>query len=418
MRKIFATLIVLIFALNGRSQPAPNTKHILFLGNSYTYVNSLPQILKDFAASAGDTVIFDQNALGSYTLQLHWADATTQAKIQQGGWDFVVLQEQSQIPSFPIDEVDSLCFPYAKKLDSIINIYNPCAETVFYMTWGRKNGDASNCSVWPPVCTYYGMDSLLYLRYLMMADSNNAIVSPVGAAWHYVRDNYPLIELYQTDESHPSPSGSYLAACCFYSVIYRKNPEAVIYTNGLDSSTAANLRHAAKIIVYDSLMKWNAGLYDPHALFNWDINGMQASFTNNSLNAGQYFWNFDNGSTSTDSAPVHSYLSDGIYNVMLIAQHCDQFDTIIQEVTVQLVPVNESLIDEVNIYPQPFSDFLMIENSKGKIKLEIYDIAGRMISSKEISEQVRINTANFNKGIYILSLQNEKENIRIGIIKQ
>lgn len=91
----------------------------------------------------------------------------------------------SLLPS--ISQVETDVFPYAHYLDSVINFYNPCVETAFYMTWGRKNGDASNCSFWPPVCTYDGMDSLLNLRYRMMADSNASILSPVGAVWNYIR---------------------------------------------------------------------------------------------------------------------------------------------------------------------------------------------------------------------------------------
>lgn len=69
---------------------------------------------------------------------------------------------------------------------------------------GKKEGDAGNCPFWPPVCTYSGMDSLLNLRYRMMAEDNDALLSPVGQVWHYIRDNHPEIELYNADMSHPS----------------------------------------------------------------------------------------------------------------------------------------------------------------------------------------------------------------------
>ncbi|NDD55938.1 hypothetical protein EBZ39_19080, partial [bacterium] len=114
---------------------------------------------------------------GGYTFQQHSIDVNTLNYIQQGGWDYVVLQQQSQMPSFPDNDVIANTYPYARFLDSMINEYNDCAETVFYMTWGRQNGDASNCANWPPVCTYQGMDSLLRLRYTNMANDNNAILS-------------------------------------------------------------------------------------------------------------------------------------------------------------------------------------------------------------------------------------------------
>ena len=213
MKSLFKYLFLFfVLVLYSSAIAQSNIKRALFLGNSYTYVNNLPQMVADVASSTGDSLIFDSNTPGGYTLEGHSTNATSLAKIAMGNWDYVVLQEQSQRPSFPINQVITDVFPYARFLDSVINAQNICAETAFYMTWGRKNGDASNCAVWPPVCTYSGMDSLLRLRYMMMADSNDAIVSPVGAVWNFIRQNYPLIELYQADESHPSVAGSYAAA--------------------------------------------------------------------------------------------------------------------------------------------------------------------------------------------------------------
>jgi hypothetical protein len=144
----------------------------------------------------------------------------------------------------------------------LINAQNAHAETLFYRTWGRKNGDAANCATWPPVCTYNGMDSLLHARYMTMASSTHAVVSPVGAVWKYIRQHYPTIELYQADESHPSAAGSYAAACCFYTTIFRRNPLSVPYNYSLSAIEAENIRNAVKIVVYDNFLTWHIGEYD------------------------------------------------------------------------------------------------------------------------------------------------------------
>lgn len=54
--------------------------------------------------------------------------------IRNGGWDFVVLQEQSQYPSFPQWQVETGVFPYAARLEDSVYAASPCAEPVFYMT--------------------------------------------------------------------------------------------------------------------------------------------------------------------------------------------------------------------------------------------------------------------------------------------
>lgn len=229
---------------------------VLFIGNSYTYVNNLPEIIAAMAESTGDTLVFSSSLPGGSTFQLHVNNSTTVSLIQQGGWDYVVLQGQSQEPSFPDNQFYAQTYPYAQQLCEMIHQYNPEAKTVFYMTWGRKNGDQSNCPFFQPLCTYEGMDSMLYLRYMTMAEDFGAEVSPVGALWHNLRDHHPEIELYSSDESHPSLAGSYAAACSFYSVMFRKNPEELSYNPGIADDELENIRKAASKVVYDSLAKW------------------------------------------------------------------------------------------------------------------------------------------------------------------
>ncbi|HRO43368.1 MAG TPA: T9SS type A sorting domain-containing protein [Flavipsychrobacter sp.] len=261
MKKSQQALLFLLSVLFTANTYASDTARVLFIGNSYTAVNNLPQLLTTLAASAGDVVITDANIPGGTTLKNHSTNPTTLSKIALGTWDYVVLQEQSQIPSFPDAQVDMDMYPYAKILDSLIRKANICTETVFYMTWGRKNGDASNCTFFPPVCTYSGMDSLLRLRYQTLADTNDAILSPVGAVWRKLRNTNPTINLYDADESHPSLAGSYAAACAFYATLFSKNPTTITANAGLPPADAAAIRAAAKAVVYDSLQYWKIGTY-------------------------------------------------------------------------------------------------------------------------------------------------------------
>ena len=253
--------LILIFCFSnilGQSQ----TKKALFIGNSYTLENNLAQITASIASSVGDKLIFSTSAIPNYSLQQHSTNSTSLSLIRQGGWDYVVLQEYSQYPSEPLAWVESNVYPFARYLNNEINAYNSSAETVFYMTWGRKNGDASRCAVLPVVCTYVGMDDLTRERYMYMAQANQAIVSPVGAVWRYIRENYPSIELYQTDGSHPSAAGSYAAACCFYAAIFRKDPSLATYNFTIDPTDALKIRAAAKQVVFYNLKTWYIGVYD------------------------------------------------------------------------------------------------------------------------------------------------------------
>jgi PKD repeat protein len=57
---------------------------------------------------------------------------------------------------------------------------------------------------------------------------------------------------------------------------------------------------------------------------------LAVNFSNNSISALQYFWDFGDGSTSTDESPVHTYLNTGTYTVTLVAIGCNGVaDTIV-----------------------------------------------------------------------------------------
>ena len=400
--------ILLLFILCGFTSAIAQQqiKKVLFIGNSYTYVNDLPLLLSNVAQSAGDSVIYDSNCIGGYTLQLHSTNATTLQKINQGDFDFVVLQEQSQLPSFPISQVQSSVYPYAQQLDSIIRATNSCTETVFYMTWGRKNGDASNCPNWPPVCTYSGMDSLLRLRYQNMANTNSALVSPVGAVWRYIRNNYANIELYNADESHPSLAGSYAAACTFYSILFRKDPSQISYISTLDSTDASNIRNAAKLVAYDSLSYWNVGDYDMNVNFTYSYGSPTGIILmNQSQNCDSILWDFGDGTQSTTGSPIHVYQQGGTYTITLIGYHCNETDTFSIQVSTIQSGLNENQKSEIRISNISKSGLISLEGDLHQVRqIEIINPEGKIINrTSNIGNTIQLNS--ISSGVYLLNLQ-------------
>ena len=231
------------------------SKRVLFIGNSYTEVNNLPQLVQRVAESAGDVVEYQSNTPGGCTFQQHCNNRSMEL-IRQGGWDVVVLQEQSQLPSFPQSQVEVELFPYAQQLVEAVYNNNPEGEAMFYMTWGRKYGDQQNAPYFPVLGTYEGMDSMLYERYMYMARQYDASVCPVGRVWRYLRTNNPEIELYQSDGSHPSQAGSYAAACAFYTLIFHRSPQYITYQPEIDAAQALTIREAVQSVVFDTLSFW------------------------------------------------------------------------------------------------------------------------------------------------------------------
>lgn len=390
---------------------APDTLRVLFVGNSYVQVNNLPDVIAQIAADRGDVLIKTDASVGGSTLQQHLANGNTRAQIAQKGWDFVVLQEQSQLPAFPDAQVAQDCYPYARALDSLVHLANPCAKTVFYMTWGRKNGDAGNCAFFPLICTYNGMDSLLRARYTIMAQANKTVIAPVGVAWHKMRDLYPATDLYQTDESHPSAAGSYLAACTFYTIFFKKNPAAITYDYTLGAGDAANIRQVVKAQVWDSLAKWyqyrNAPPA-PKAIFTQNVTGRQVQFSNSSTGGVRYMWSFGDGSTDTASAPGHTYAADGSYGVRLIAINCDGVrDTTTQQLNIGAAGISGTgNAVGLQVYPNPATNALHISSAHTPTAIVLFDAQGRACRSiAQPSKEQTIDVQGLTAGVYYLQLR-------------
>jgi hypothetical protein len=415
MKPVFTFLLLLSFQFYSFSQ----TKKVLWIGNSYTSVNNLPLLTYNLALSAGDTLIYDSNTPGGMTFNAHSTNAATLQKIALGDWDNVILQAQSQEPSFSPGQVASQTTPFARKLDSLVHAASPCAETVFYMTWGRKFGDASNCANYPPVCTFSGMTDRLRSSYKLMADENEALLAPVGMAWKKAWETDATIDLWSSDNSHPSVAGSYLAACVFYTTLFKKTPVGLTYNAGLSGANALFLQEVAANVFFDSLSVWNVDRFRPIADFNSSANGTLVSFSQNSQNATQYFWDFGDGNSSDEMLPTHDYsVIEGQFNVQLIVSNGCFSDTTIKTVLISPLGLNKIFKSEIHIYPNPTDGIINIK-SENLIDMQysILDYLGRVVILNKPLLSNSINCTSLNSGMYFIKFENKYSNNFIPFIK-
>jgi hypothetical protein len=310
---------------------AQDTLRALFIGNSYMGVNNLPQMVQDLSNSLGDVLIYDSNTPGGQTFQMQAANPVNYQKMAAQEWDYIILQGQSQEPSFPFDQVNSQTLPYAVQLADSAKAIQPCSQVNYFMTWGRQNGDPQ----WDSINTFDKMNTRLRDAYLRIADSANAAVSPVGVAWKYVRDNYPVINLYQQDGSHPSLTGSYLAACVFYSSLYHKPSTGSTYNPGIDLADALLMQQIASSIVLDSLSTWKLIHSDSTVQANASYSSIPgASLLSFSATANQdanFTWYFPD--MTIETGPIIGFEYNlSTYQVMLIAEGLCDTDTVLIEV--------------------------------------------------------------------------------------
>lgn len=176
----------------------------LFIGNSYTYVNDLPALVAGLAASAGRPLEAHHVTQGGVTLEWHSENAETLAALRASTWDIVVLQEHS---IRPVQDTPRM-LEAAQALQR--EIAPSGARTVLYMTWARQH--------------FPEMQPGLARVYTSVAQEIGADVAPVGLAWQAALSTDSMLVLHTADKSHPTPTGSYLAACVFYATFFDARP--------------------------------------------------------------------------------------------------------------------------------------------------------------------------------------------------
>ncbi len=192
-----------------------DTTRILFIGNSYTYYHSSPELLRAIIAEKHPEKVVDIQLIsqGGMTLQRHWQEERARKAIKSKAWDYVVLQEQSKLamPVFIDHDVffgpTDLFYDYSKKFDK--EIKKAGAKTVFFMTWSVKNRPEEQ--------------AILTHAYASIAQELNAMVVPVGLVWDDLR-NTDQFNLYENDGSHPSTHGSYVIAASMYASLFKEDP--------------------------------------------------------------------------------------------------------------------------------------------------------------------------------------------------
>jgi hypothetical protein len=406
----------------GVALQAQTTKSALFLGNSYTQGNNLPQLVSNIAESFGDTLIHDKNTPGGHQLSGHATNPTSQSKIKQGNWDYVVLQDQSQKPSFDTAFVNVNCRPYAKALSDSIYKYNSCAQPLFFMTWGRKNGDAANCGWNPPSCTYLGMQGRLRSSYLIMGQDNNAPTSPVGAVWRDFRAAHPNVELYTGDESHPNMNGSYLAACTFYASIFHKSPVGAWKPTNIDSTLAHNIQSQANATVFDSVSVWGIDTvlpkphYSAYLLVTTQTKQTWHFVALDSANADSATWNFGNGITGKGDTISNSYTQNGVYQVTLtVWKNCTAIDSTF---IIQVFPVCDIPENELNlvIAPNPATSEIRMMNQCLNYDYTIFNSYGQPVLSGKVIGRISVET--LKEGVYTLIAKDNGKVLRGKFIKR
>lgn len=213
--------------------PAARPTHldVLFIGNSFTARNDVPGLIAGLAAARGRRLEHRLISVGGASLRMHWNKGEAPKAIGKGGYDYVVLQEQSTLPV----KNRSRMHENVRLFDEAIR--SAGSKTALYLTWARRNAPAPQTQ------------EAITEAYTSIGREIGGTVVPVGIAWQKFLGAHKQPVLHDKDNSHPTLAGSYLAACVFFGVLFGESPAPPLGTaadvKGLSVEDAALLRRAA-----------------------------------------------------------------------------------------------------------------------------------------------------------------------------
>jgi hypothetical protein len=187
---------------------------VLFIGNSFTrYWGGQALIGIQLGSSAADArfrpPVYEQSTADGWDLEQHWTAGLALARIREGNWDYVVLQDHSEGPLIRHDAF----VRYAKRFDAEIRKVG--AKTVLFMTWAKMH----EMNLRQPE---------IAAAYEALGRELGAPVVPVGLAFEQSLAARPDLRLHDADGKHPTEAGSYLTACCFYRFLYGRSPVGLV----------------------------------------------------------------------------------------------------------------------------------------------------------------------------------------------
>ena len=186
---------------------AKSSLNVLFIGNSFAARNNLPGMVATLAGAAGARMDHRLITAGGASLRMHWNKGEAQRAIADGGYDYVVLQEQSTLP-----------VKNAARMHENVRLFHPVieeagAKTALYLTWARQHSPSTQQAITG--------------AYQSIGREIGATVVPVGVVWQRFLAEHDTPVLYDRDQGHPTLAGSYLAACVFFSTLFDRSPVGI-----------------------------------------------------------------------------------------------------------------------------------------------------------------------------------------------
>ncbi|MFC2132880.1 DUF4886 domain-containing protein, partial [Bacteroidota bacterium] len=254
-KKTIIFISSLLFCINMNyinAKPVSNERalKILFIGSSYFAYNNLPQLFKDLVVKSGKNVDIYTEVTSGY-LGDHAYYSSTDSKIKEQKWDYVILQGVGSLMAYPDYYTHHPVYSALQILKQKIISNCNTTKMVYCLPWAFEDG-----MTWVQGWTddYADMQLKIYIRTLQYANDIGFVIAPVGWAWNTVLADlaYPLHYLHLSDWNHPSLKGSYLMACTIYSTVYQEECTDIPFYSSIDKQDARYFQDiASNTVMYN-----------------------------------------------------------------------------------------------------------------------------------------------------------------------
>lgn len=176
-----------------RGPPVEGERWVLFIGNSHTYVENVPYLVREIAKQGGDLSIRTSSVTEpNFSLEDHWYTGRAEQALTTYTWDYVVMQ---QGPSATGENPLHLRF-WSQQFAALIR--EAGATPVLYQ-------------IWPSAIRRFDAEGTL-TSYSAAAASVSGILAPAGDGFTAALESSPSAGVYAADGTHASVRGAYVAA--------------------------------------------------------------------------------------------------------------------------------------------------------------------------------------------------------------
>jgi len=208
MRKILLAILYLFSCLAAQDK---NTENILFIGNSFTFYWNLPLVVEAMANERNYNFDITQSTGSGSSLKDHWLEndeLKSKTLIETEKYDRVVIQDKSLNPLQNLVESRK----YFTDFIELVKANN--GTPYIYATWMYKGISNNNYDIVDPI--QHALQPV--------ADKTGSIMVPIDQAFRIFQQSHPNIPIFMSDNKHPSPVGTYLAACVYFRIFTGESP--------------------------------------------------------------------------------------------------------------------------------------------------------------------------------------------------